>query len=147
MKAAVEYNGQMPFVGISERGHTTYYDTSEKHGGTGKHATPMDVLLEAVGACSVFDIVGILTKKRKTVSKLKIAIDSTRAETHPKVFTTIHLRYMMHSPDVSKDDLEKAVQLSMDKYCSVSATLKNSGCKVTWETEIFKPNENLKQGG
>ncbi|ACF14958.1 OsmC family protein [Chloroherpeton thalassium ATCC 35110] len=136
MKAAIEYNGQMPFIGISERGHVTYYDTSEKHGGTGKHATPMDVLLEAVGACSVFDVVGILTKKRKTITKLNIEIDSVRADEYPKVFTSIHLRYKMQSPDVSQDDLEKAVQLSMDKYCSVSATLKKSGCKVTWETEI-----------
>ncbi len=136
MKASISYSGKMPFVGKSERGHITYFDTSPKHGGTGQHATPMDVLLEAVGACSVFDIVGILSKKRKTIEALDIDIDSQRAEDFPKVFTKIQLNYVLKSPNASQDDLEKAIDLSMTKYCSVSATLKRSGCDVTWTARI-----------
>jgi putative redox protein len=136
MKASVAYKGSMPFTGKSEKGHITYFDTSTKHGGTGQHATPMDVLLESVGACSIFDITGILTKKRKTVEAIDIDIQSERAENFPKVFTKIHLNYVIKTPDASLDDVNKAIDLSMTTYCSVSATLKRSGCEVTWSAEV-----------
>jgi len=132
MKASISYSGSIPFTGKSDRGHITYFDTSPKHGGTGQHATPMDVLLESIGACSVFDIIGILSKKRKTVEALDIDIVSERADEYPKVFTKVQLNYVLKSPDVTQDDLEKAINLSMTKYCSVSAMFKRSGCEVTW---------------
>lgn len=138
MKATVEFNGAMPFVGKNEKGQVTRFDTSTDHGGTGEYATPMEILLQSVGACSMFDVVSILKKKRKQPDELKVFIDAERAEEHPKVYTSIHLRFELHSPDALPEDLNRAVELSMEKYCSASAILKRSGCKVTWETTIVK---------
>ncbi|NTV45196.1 MAG: OsmC family protein [Chlorobiales bacterium] len=138
MKATIEFNGIMPFVGKNESGQITCFDTSTEHGGSGQYATPMEILLQAAGACSMFDVVSILKKKRKQPGQLKVFVDGVRAEEHPKVYTSVHLRYELYSPDASQEDLDRAVDLSMEKYCSVSATLKQGGCKVTWETTIVK---------
>lgn len=132
----------MPFVGKNENGQVTFFDTSTEHGGSGQYATPMEIVLQAAGACSMFDIVSILKKKRKDPGQLKVYVDGARAEEHPKVYTSVHLRYELHSQDASKEDLDRAVELSMEKYCSVSAILKKSGCKVTWETMVVKTETN-----
>lgn len=138
MKATIEFNGTMPFVGKNEKGQITHFDTSVEHGGSDQYATPMEIVLQAAGACSMFDVVSILRKKRKDPGQLKVSVDGARAEEHPKIYTSVHLKYELHSPDATKEDLDRAVELSMEKYCSVSAILKKSGCKVTWETMIVK---------
>jgi len=88
----------------------------------------MEAVLEALAACSMMDVIGILKKKRKTVVALTASVGADRAESHPKVFTSITISYLLESPDSSLADLEKAVSLSLGTYCSVSAMLKQGGC-------------------
>ncbi|MCS6988405.1 MAG: OsmC family protein [Chloroherpetonaceae bacterium] len=136
MKATVVYDGKYPMRGYNERGNETRFEPSPDHGGSGNIATPMEIFLQSAAACSMVDVISILEKKRKRIADLKIFIESERANEHPKVFTKVKFRYELTSPDAELADLEHSVQLSMEKYCSVSATLKRSGCEVTYESAI-----------
>ncbi|MGQ9806579.1 MAG: OsmC family protein [Chlorobiales bacterium] len=136
MNATVIYDGAYPMRGYNERGNETLFEPSPDHGGSGNVATPMEIFLQSAAACSMIDVISILQKKRKHITDLKIFVESDRAETHPKIFTKIKFRYELTSPDAELADLERSVELSMEKYCSVSGTLKKSGCDVSYELVV-----------
>lgn len=136
MKVSVEFGGSTPLVGRNEKNLETRFDWSSEHGGTETAASPMEILLQSVAACSAVDVIEILRKKRKELKRLVIDVIAERAESHPRVFTKAHLRYEAHSADATASDIEQAVQLSQDKYCSVSAMIKQSGCVLTWESKV-----------
>jgi putative redox protein len=73
---------------------------------------------------------------RKELITLVSELDAVRAEEHPRVFTSINIRYRLESPDCSPQDFEKAARLSLEKYCSVAAMLRASGCSITWDSEL-----------
>jgi len=135
MKVEVELIHDMRLAGRDEEGHLTYFDTVAEDGG-GTAPSPMSTMLQALGACSFMDVISILRKKHKKISSMKIEIEAERADTHPKVFTKAHLKYILTSPDTTKDDLESAISLSAEKYCSVSVMFKRAGCNITWESVI-----------
>ncbi len=137
MHATVTFTGKLPLFGVNEKGHKTCFDATMDFSGPAKYASPMDTVLEALGACSMMDVIAILKKMRKELILLEVALDAERAEEHPKVFTSIHLKYRLNSPDGTLADLKKATALSMEKYCSVAAMLRASGCAVTWSTEVM----------
>lgn len=139
MKATVIYDGKYPIRGYNERGNETLFEPSPDHGGSGKVAGPMEVFLQSAAACSMIDVISILQKKRKQVSDLKIFVEAERATEHPRVFTKVTFRYELTSPDAELADLERSVELSMEKYCSVSGTLKKSGCEIKYESVIKRP--------
>lgn len=126
-------------MGSNENGLQTAFDASVAHGGAGSAASPMEVLLQSVAACSAIDIVSIITKKRKTITNFRVAMEADRAADHPKVFTRIHLRYVLTSPDASEADLTQAVELSQATYCSAIAMMKHSGCAVSYAQELVRP--------
>lgn len=126
-------------MGSNEGGSQTAFDASVAHGGAGSAASPMEVLLQSVAACSSMDIVSIITKKRKTITNFRVEIEADRAADHPKVFTRIHLRYILTSPDASEADLARAVELSQTTYCSAMAMMKHSGCEVSYAQELLRP--------
>jgi putative redox protein len=136
MKATVSYEGKYPIRAHNERGNETLFEPSPDHGGSGTVATPMEVFLQSAAACSMIDVISILEKKRKHITDLKIFVESERANEHPKVFTKVKFRYELTSPDAELADLEHAAGLSMEKYCSVSGTLKKSGCEVKYESVV-----------
>jgi putative redox protein len=136
MHATVSFDRNLPLVGLNAKGQHTFFDATLDPENPAMYASPMDILLQSLAACSMLDIISILAKMRKEVITLDATLDAERAETHPKVFTAIHVSYKLLSSDCSKAELDKAAGLSMDKYCSVAAMLKASGCKVTWDTEI-----------
>ncbi len=136
MNITVSYNGTYPIRGYNERGNETLFEPSPDHGGSGNVATPMEIFLQSAAACSMIDVISILQKKRKHISDLKVFAESERATEHPKIFTKVKFRYELTSPDAEVADLEQAVQLSMEKYCSVSGTLKKSGCEVKYESVV-----------
>lgn len=136
MNATVVYDGTYPMRGYNERGNETLFEPSPDHGGSGNVATPMEIFLQSAAACSMVDVISILQKKRKHIANLKIFIESERSNEHPKVFTKVKFRYELVSPDAELADLERSVELSMEKYCSVSATLKRSGCEVKYESVV-----------
>tara|TARA_B100000614_G_C14473473_1_gene463522 strand:+ start:440 stop:853 length:414 start_codon:yes stop_codon:yes gene_type:complete len=136
MKVNLELDRNMRIIANNNRGHETIFDTTEKVGGENTAATPMEVTLETLAGCSFMDVISILRKKRKQVDNLEIEIEGERRDQHPKIFTKAHLKYKLTSPDAELKDLERAIELSQDKYCGVSAMFKLAGCEVTWEAEI-----------
>ncbi|NTV98537.1 MAG: OsmC family peroxiredoxin [Chlorobiaceae bacterium] len=136
MQAKVTFKGKLPLVGVNDKGHKTRFDATMDFSGPAKYASPMDTVLEALGGCSMMDIIVILKKKRKELILLEADLDAERSEEHPKVFTAIHVKYRLKSPDCTLAEFEKTVTLSMEKYCSVAAMLRGSGCRITWSTEL-----------
>lgn len=98
--------------------------------------SPVELLLSALGACGAIDMVVMLKKRRKTIQHFEIITEGTRQQTPPKYFTDIHCRYVITSPDVDKDELHKVAALSLEKYCTVAASLKS---KVTFSVEVKRP--------
>ncbi len=137
MHTTVTFHNKLPLIGTNNRGIKTFFDTSaELLGPGGSAASPMETVLESLGACSMMDILCILKKMRKNLITLQADIDARRAQEHPKVFTDIQIKYCLESPDCTHSELEKAVRLSMDKYCSVAAMIRASGCAITWSAEL-----------
>ena len=137
MNVNVKYNKNMSFIGENEAGHKTMFDTSSA-GGEYQDATPMEILLEAAAACSAIDVVSMLNKRKKTITDFNIEVNAEKRDEHPKIYTKVHMKYTLVSPDVEENELERSISLSQEKYCSVSATLKLAGADVTYEYEIKK---------
>jgi putative redox protein len=137
MNATVTYTGTMPLRGLDEKGRETLFDTSPEFHGDDSAASPMAVLLEALASCSMMDVISILKKKRHDIRSLTASLEALRAETHPKVFTSITIRYDLSSSDCTLAELEKAVALSIDKYCPVAAMFRDSGCAISWISTII----------
>ena len=110
-------------AGRSGTGHAVVFD-GNKDGSTAP--SPMEMVLMAAGACSSVDVVSILKKSRQQVVDCEVTLTGERAETVPKVFTKIHLHFDVTGFDLSEKQVERAVQLSADKYCSVSIMLSGS---------------------
>lgn len=118
MKATVTYVPGGPFVGKSDSGHATVLDWS---GGTSSAPTPVEMLLMSLGACGGIDVVSILEKARTPVESFRVELSGERSEAHPRVFTKIHLTYVVKGEGIKPDALERAIELSEEKYCSISA--------------------------
>jgi len=121
-------NNEMTFAAKGPTGHWTMMDAKADVGGNAGAASPMELVLEALGGCTGLDTISILKKKRTPFSHLDINIKGDRTEEHPKVYTHIHMEFILYSNDGEKalKSLKRAVALSHDKYCSVAAMLKNS---------------------
>ena len=126
----------MRIIGSNSAGLETIFDTHPSVGGENTAPTPMEIMLQAMGACSFMDVISILRKKRKQIDGFAIRLEGERAKEHPKVFTNVHLVYELISPDAGQKDLERSIELSQNKYCGASAIFKASGCEVTWEAVI-----------
>lgn len=137
MKVNVRYNKNMSFTGKNERNHETQYDTTSD-GIEPEAASPMEILLEAAAVCSGMDVVSMLNKRKKTIVDMNIEVDGEKRDEHPKIYTKVHMHYTMVSPDIEANELERAISLSHEKYCSVSATIKAAGAEVTYDFEIKK---------
>jgi|APMed6443717190_1056831.scaffolds.fasta_scaffold39064_2 putative redox protein len=138
MNASVTFRNTMPLAGTTRAGHVTLFDTSAEFYGTGSAPSPMEMVLESLAACSMMDVISILRKKRRDPVALCVEVDGDRAEEHPKVFTAISMRFSLESPDCPLADFHRAVSLSMEKYCSVAAMLRHSGCRIEWKTELLR---------
>ena len=136
MKVSIRLDSAMRFIGTNEEGKETYFDTSEKYGGNNSAASPVQILLQSLAACTAMDVMSLIKKRKKQISDFRVDVDSERAETHPRVFTKINLNYELISPDATLEDLDMVVKLSMEKYCSVSIMIKRSGCDVSWTTSV-----------
>lgn len=123
MKArAVWVDGRM-FVGESGSGHSVVMDGAPEAGGRNLGIRPMEMLLLGLAGCTAFDVVMILEKGREAVTDCVVEVDAERADSEPKVFTRIMLRYVVKGRNLARDKVERAVKLSADKYCSASIML------------------------
>ena len=123
MKARVKLVDGMMFVGESGSGHAVVMDGAPEYGGRNLGIRPMEMLLIGLGGCTAFDVVQILRKGREQVSDCEVEVTAERAETDPKVFTKIHLEYRVAGKDLAPAKVERAIQLSKEKYCSASIML------------------------
>jgi len=122
MHATVTHVPGGPFVGKADSGHAAVLDWS---GGTDTAPSPVEMLLLSLGACSGIDVVSILQKARTPAESFRIEIAAERSEAHPRVFTKIHLTYVVKGKGIKETALARAIELSEEKYCSVSARIRD----------------------
>src|SRR5512135_728869 len=127
IEAKVTLAHDMVFSGTATSGHTLSMDADETFGGHNAGFRPMELLLVGFGGCSGMDVISILRKKRQPVTGLQINIQGERAENPPKVYKEVHIEYVVKGKGVEKEAVERAIALSVDKYCSVGATLAKAG--------------------
>ncbi|GGA54008.1 peroxiredoxin [Kroppenstedtia guangzhouensis] len=132
MKTDLQWKGKMQFEARTPSGHGVTLDASPETGGEDQGPRPMELLLTAVGACSGIDIVSILDKMRLQVKSFDMEVSGVRAEEHPRRFTQVHIHYRLEG-DLPEEKVRRAVDLSRDKYCSVSQSLR---ADVTTSFEI-----------
>ena len=126
MKANVNWIGGAAFVGESPGGHRIIMDGPAEGGGRDLGPRPMETLLLGMGACSCYDVVNILKKSRQSIQECKVEISADRAEKDPKVFTAIHLKFFLTGENLKAKQVERAINLSAEKYCSASIMLGKS---------------------
>ena len=135
MKTSVRWAGDASFVAETESGHQVIMDGSHEFGGQNKGPRPMEMLLIGMGGCTSFDVVLILKKSRQDIRDCVAEITAERADTDPKVFTKIHIHFVVTGKDLDPKRVEKAVTLSEEKYCSASIMLGKTA-EITHDIEI-----------
>ena len=131
MKAEVKWVGDELFMGTSESGHTVVLDAN----GGALAPSPLENVLISLGACSSVDVVSILEKARQKIQGCKVEITAKRVDTVPKLFSDIHLHFVIEGNEISEKHVERAVKLSADKYCSVALML-NKSVNITHDFEV-----------
>jgi putative redox protein len=116
----------LSFAARADSGHWVTMDGPEDLGGSNAASRPKELLLFALGGCTGGDVVSILKKKRVPLEHLEIRLSANLAEEHPQVFTDIHIEYVFRGDGINPTDVERAIELSTEKYCSVSAMLRAS---------------------
>jgi putative redox protein len=135
MKARIQWIENAAFVAEAGSGHAIVVDGPAEIGGRNLGVRPMELMLMSVGSCSAVDIVQILKKARQPVEGCEVEVSGERADTDPKVFTKIHLHFVISGAGLSESHVKRAVQLSADKYCSASIMLQKA-CAVTHDYEL-----------
>lgn len=135
MKARVKWLDNMSFVGESGSGHSVVMDGPPEAGGRNLGVRPMEMLLLGMGGCSAFDVVMILQKQRQPVEDCEVEISAERADTNPKVFTRIHMHFIVKGSDLQPAKVERAIKLSAEKYCSASIMM-GQVAEVTHDYEV-----------
>ena len=136
MKATILYRGGMHFEGETGSGHKIHFDSKPK-GEVTEGPSPMEAVLQAGAVCCAMDVVAILNKRRKTIERFEIEVAGERSAEHPKVFKNIDVKFCFWGKDLTQDEVEKATQLSNEKYCSVLNMLKPT-VKITCGVEVNK---------
>jgi putative redox protein len=129
-------SGDFGFEAKDENGHTVLMDSSPESGGQNFGVRPMQILLMGLGGCSAIDVISILKKQRQEVVDYKMVVKGEReAGKEPSLWKEVDLEFHIYG-DVDKDKAERAVELSVNKYCSVAATLKFAGADVKYEVFV-----------
>ena len=136
-KATVIYTGGMQFVASADSGHAVVMDSDPDVGGNNTGSRPMELLLMGIGGCSGMDIISILKKKKQALTGLEANVSGTMADDYPHKYTEITIEYVVRGKGISEEAVKRAVQLSMDKYCSVKATLEGSA-KINFSYRIIE---------
>jgi putative redox protein len=134
----VQLTHGLQFVGVSEGNHAVVVDAAKEVGGFAAAPTPTELMLIGLGACTAMDVVSILKKKRVEFDDLEIEVQGDIHKEPPKHVRTIHLVYRIWGRDVPEEAVRQAIELSQEKYCTVSNTVKGVA-EVTWEFSIHPP--------
>ena len=136
MQARIKWVENAAFVGTTGSGHGLLIDGPPDIGGQNLGMRPMELMLLSVGACSAVDVVHILKKGRQAVADVQVEVKGERTDTDPKVFTKIHLHFVVAGKGLTADRVERAVALSAEKYCSASIMLGRAGAEITHDFEL-----------
>lgn len=126
MAIKVKWQGGKAFEAITESGHSVLMDASKEVGGEDRGSRPMELLLMGLGGCSGIDVIMMLEKGKQDVKDCQMEITSERAEGVPAVYTKINLHFVVTGTDLNEKKVKRAVELSADKYCSVSKMLEKT---------------------
>lgn len=137
MKARIKWVEDATFVGESGSGHAVIMDGPPDMGGRNLGVRPMEMMLLGMGGCTTFDVVHILKKSREDVTDCVAELSAERADSEPKVFTKIHVHFVVKGRELKENKVKKAVELSAEKYCSASIMLGNAGVEITHDYEII----------
>jgi putative redox protein len=136
MLTTFDWKGKMVFEGKTESGHSVLMDAKPEVGGEDKGPRPMELFMVSLGGCTAMDVVSILKKMRADLESMTINIYSEQAPEHPKIFTKINIQYNFTGKNIKEENVKKAIQLSQEKYCSVSAMLKEK-VEITYKWNII----------
>ncbi|MYB89331.1 MAG: OsmC family protein [Proteobacteria bacterium] len=139
MKVRVRWTDHMRFEAETGSGHSVVMDGPPDHGGQNLAARPMEMILVGMGGCSAFDVVHMLKKARQPVENCEVELHAERADAVPAVFTKIHLHFIVAGPDLDHRRVDRAIALSVEKYCSVIVMLRDS-VDITYDYEILAQN-------
>jgi putative redox protein len=136
MKAKLKLIENVCWLAQADSGHGVVIDGSPEIGGQNLGTRPMELVLMGLGGCSAIDVVSIMRKQRLEVTDCVIELEAERAATDPKVFTKIHIHYVVTGKNLKEAQVKRAVDLSAEKYCSVSAMLGKSA-EITHDYKII----------
>jgi len=137
MKAVVKWLDNMSFVGESDSGHSVVMDGPPESGGRNLGVRPMEMVLLGMGGCTAFDVVLILQRQRQSIIDCQVELSAERADSTPKVFTKIHVHYIVKGNNLDEKKVARAVDMTAEKYCSVSIMLAKS-VEVTHDFKIIE---------
>lgn len=138
MKARIKWVEDVMFVAESGTGHAIVLDGAPESGGRNIGMRPMELMALSVGSCSSYDVVTILKKARQQITSCEAEVTAQRVDATPAVFESIHLHFKVSGTELSEKQVERAIELSAEKYCSASIMLKKAGVKVTHDFEIVE---------
>lgn len=138
MDATIKWAGGAAFVGTSASGHKLVIDGPPEGGGRDLGPRPMETILLGMGACTSYDVVSILKKARQEIEDCSAELKAERAEGVPSVFTRIHVHFRVSGRNLSEGQVERAIRLSAEKYCSASIMLGKTA-EITHSFEIINP--------
>lgn len=137
MQARIKWVEGVSFLGQTESNHSVLMDGSPEAGGKNLGPRPMELVLIGTGGCTAFDVVHILKKSRQQITDCVAEIQAERAETDPKVFTKIHFHFIITGKQLKAEQVERAINLSAEKYCSASIMLGKTAL-ITHDFEIVE---------
>ncbi|MGE4616882.1 MAG: OsmC family protein [Gammaproteobacteria bacterium] len=137
MKSTIKWVDGAMFVGESGSGHAVVIDGPPEAGGRNLGIRPMELVLSGLGACTAFDVVSILKKSRQKVTDCRVELDAERADEVPKVFTRIHIHFVITGQDLKAAAVERAIELSAEKYCSATIML-SASVEISHDFEIVE---------
>ena len=135
MQASIRLKDDDSIEGVTQSGHQVLMDRSPEVGGQNLGARPMEMLLLSLGGCTIIDVVLILRKSRQVFSDIRIDIDAKRNDEIPKIFTHIHLHFVVPASEIDEKRVARAISLSAEKYCSASKML-DAVAEITHDFEI-----------
>ena len=137
MKARIKWVEQVSFLGETESGHAVLMDGPPEGGGRNLGPRPMEMVLIGTGGCTTYDVLHILKKGRQQVSDCVVEIQAERAAEDPKIFTKIHFHFVVTGKDLKSEQVERAIKLSAEKYCSASIML-GKVADITHDFEVIQ---------
>jgi len=137
MKMRIKWNDIVSFQGETENGHTVLMDGAPEVGGRNLGLRPMEMVLMGAGGCTASDVVMILKKSRQDIIDCIVEIEAERATEDPKVFTHIHYHFILTGKNLKPQQVERAINLSAEKYCSASIMLGKTA-EITHDFEIMR---------